>query len=479
MKRSLALVLCLCLLVAGGALALPFADTSAPVSEDAGLLTELHPLPDGNAAWSENFSVSAAEMSYLYRFVYAQYASYLPYYGVDTSVPLQEQEYSEGVSWFDFFMDMAKRYAQETLAFCEAARAQGLSLDQETLDQIQSTLDNLDVYAVTAGYDDTALYIEASYGPGVTRQALEDYITKNALASLYLSSLESSFTYTQEDLTAAVEADPRAYEVVDCAYFTYSVDEEAGRTAEVCEEKMNALAAVTSLDEFNALVAEDIRAQATEEELETLDMDAELSALQYTGLGYSEGVEFLEQAFDGTLPEGSALAQPDTENGVYTVYFLIRAPYLDESRPRDVRHILLTAETAGSAEAAHNAAEDVLAEWQAGEATEESFAALANEKSEDPGSNTNGGLYTDVVTGQMVASFEDWLFDPARQPGDVGVVDSEHGSHVMYYVGEGDPAWMTTVESALRTADYNTAYAATVDAYPSELDESLIALIEE
>ena len=83
------------------------------------------------------------------------------------------------------------------------------------------------------------------------------------------------------------------------------------------------------------------------------------------------------------------------------------------------------------------------------------------------------------MTGQMVASFEDWLFDPARQPGDVGVVDSEHGSHVMYYVGEGDPAWMTTVESALRTADYNTAYAATVDAYPSELDESLIALIEE
>ena len=144
---------------------------------------------------------------------------------MDTSVPLQEQEYSEGVSWFDFFMDMAKRYAQETLAFCEAARAQGLSLDQDTLDQIQSTLDNLDVYAVTAGYDDTALYIEASYGPGVTRQALEDYITKNALASLYLSSLESSFTYTQEDLTAAVEADPRAYEVVDCAYFTYSVDE--------------------------------------------------------------------------------------------------------------------------------------------------------------------------------------------------------------------------------------------------------------
>ena len=479
MKRALSMVLCLCLLVAGGALALPFADTSAPVSEDTGLVTELHPLPDGNAAWSENFSVSAPEMSYLYRFVYAQYASYLPYYGVDTSVSLKEQEYSEGVSWFDFFLDMAKRYAQETLAFCEAAKAEGMSLDQETLDQIQSTLDNLDVYAVTAGYDDTALYIEATYGPGVTRQALEDYITKNTLASMYLSQLESSFTYTQEDLNAAVEADPRAYELIDCAYFTYSVDEEAGRTAEVCEEKMNALAAVTSLDEFNALVAEDIRAQATEEELETLDMDAELSALLYTGLNYSEGVEFLEKAFDGTLAENTALAQPDEANGVYTVYFLTRAPYLDESRPRDVRHILLTTETAGSAEAAREAAEAIYQEWQAGEATEDSFAALANEKSEDPGSNTNGGLYTGVVKGQMVASFEDWLFDPARQPGDTGIVDSDYGSHVMYYVGEGDPVWMTTVETALRTADYNAAYTATVEAHPSELDESLIAQIQE
>ena len=53
-------------------------------------------------------------------------------------------------------------------------------------------------------------------------------------------------------------------------------------------------------------------------------------------------------------------------------------------------------------------AEDLLAQWKEGEATEDSFAALANEYSEDSGSNTNGGLYTQVYQGQMVTEFNDW-----------------------------------------------------------------------
>lgn len=46
---------------------------------------------------------------------------------------------------------------------------------------------------------------------------------------------------------------------------------------------------------------------------------------------------------------------------------------------------------AKDAEAAQKA-QDILDEWKAGDATEDSFAALANEYSQDPGSNTTGGL---------------------------------------------------------------------------------------
>ena len=64
---------------------------------------------------------------------------------------------------------------------------------------------------------------------------------------------------------------------------------------------------------------------------------------------------------------------------------------------------------------AEQKAQDILDEWKAGAATEDSFAELANEYSEDPGSNTTGGLYEQVYQGQMVTEFNDWCFDPARQ----------------------------------------------------------------
>ena len=69
-----------------------------------------------------------------------------------------------------------------------------------------------------------------------------------------------------------------------------------------------------------------------------------------------------------------------------------------------------------------------------------SFAALAEEYSEDAGSNTNGGLYENVARGQMVEEFENFCFSE-HKPGDTGIVYGESGSyagyHVMYYVGEG------------------------------------------
>lgn len=480
MKRPLALLISLALLVGSFALAYPHANNTPPTQEPSApveMVTELHPLPEGSAVTSEHFAVSTAEMAYLYQFVYSQYAQYLASYGVDSSQSLKDQMFSEDMSWYDFLMAETKTYAAETLALCEAARAADITLDAAAQSEIDSLLSSMDDYAASAGYDDTALYIESAYGPGVTLQALQEYLEKNYLASTYLIALQNDLTYTDEEIQAAYDANPRAYQLIDCAFYTFSVDAEKGRASAVCEAKMNELAAVTSLDDFFALVEEDIRAIATEEELASLDMETEKQALQYTGVPYAEGVPFLERAFDGSLAENTGLAVPDVDNGVYTVYFLTRAPYREESAPRSVRHILLKTESQGSAEKAREAAEEILAQWQAGDATEDSFAALANAESEDPGSNTQGGLYADVTQGQMVAEFNDWLFDAARQPGDVDIVDTSYGNHVMYYVGEGAPIWKSSVTAALADADYTAAFTAAVEQYPVTYDESLIAAI--
>ena len=112
-----------------------------------------------------------------------------------------------------------------------------------------------------------------------------------------------------------------------------------------------------------------------------------------------------------------------------------------------VRHILIKAEadeegnyTDEAKEAAKARAEEILAEFEAGDRTEESFAALAEQYSEDEGSNTNGGLYENIYKGQMVQEFNDFCFG-GHKSGDTAIVYGESGSyagyHVVYYVGDG------------------------------------------
>ena len=71
---------------------------------------------------------------------------------------------------------------------------------------------------------------------------------------------------------------------------------------------------------------------------------------------------------------------------------------------------------------------EILAEFNSGDKTEDSFAELANKYSEDEGSNTNGGLYENIAKGQMVQEFNDFCFAD-HKAGDTGIVYGESSSY--------------------------------------------------
>ena len=166
-----------------------------------------------------------------------------------------------------------------------------------------------------------------------------------------------------------------------------------------------------------------------------------------------------------------------------STYYVVRfnERYRDEVKTVDVRHILIQVDEDGlDSEAddydtqlqarkdeAKAKADEILAQWKSGDATEDSFAALANEYSEDPGSNTTGGLYTQVTKGSMVTAFDEWIFDDSRKSGDADIVYAERtnsgsdykGYHIIYFVGDDLPAWQVTVTNALKNADYNDWYS--------------------
>ena len=57
------------------------------------------------------------------------------------------------------------------------------------------------------------------------------------------------------------------------------------------------------------------------------------------------------------------------------------------------------------------------------------FAALATANSDDPGSKGNGGEYDNITPGQMVPTFNDFVFNNAI--GSIGVVETDFGFHVI------------------------------------------------
>ena len=82
-------------------------------------------------------------------------------------------------------------------------------------------------------------------------------------------------------------------------------------------------------------------------------------------------------------------------------------------------------------------AEKIYDEWLKGAKTEDSFAELAKKYTDD-GNGDEGGIYKDIVPGQMVTNFNDWCFDEARKAGDHGIVVTDYGYHIMFYSSDSE-----------------------------------------
>lgn len=169
----------------------------------------------------------------------------------------------------------------------------------------------------------------------------------------------------------------------------------------------------------------------------------------------------------------------------------------DGSKLVDVRHVLLVpgetlkdekgeevrdeygmAQYTEAAWAACEAEAKALYEtWRTTDGTEKGFMKLAEEHSTDPGSATNGGLYTDVAEGDMTTAFNDWCFDANRKEGDHGLVKTEYGYHLMYFVGS-EEIWVSSIRETLMTEKASVIVEDGLKKWPMVVDYDKVALGE-
>ena len=400
----------------------------------------------------QNYSV--AKTSYYYQQVCSNYASM---FGNEYLQSLKTQEYSEGQTWDDYFKEQAVDTMKFLHAATTAAKADGVSLDADDKALVQSNVDAAKTAAKTYGYS-YGSYLKALYGQYMTGSVFESCLEDQILASKYASKYsEENFVYSDDEIQAYYEENKNSYDLVNGGYVSISGTPEAktdadGNTVEATdEEKAAALAAAKD--------AADAILDAVKKGVSLEDAAAQYDNVTYTGgeeLSTSSGVAG-QWLFDESRKAGDAEVLDDESNSRYYVA-QFNSRKRNEALDYNVRHILVTAanldladgETA-TEEQLTAKAQEILNGW---DGTEDGFAKLAEQYSQDGGSNTNGGLYEDVPKGYMISEFQDWCYEDGRQSGDTGVIyASSTGAHIMYFVGYGDTQyWHYACENALRSA---------------------------
>ena len=404
-----------------------------------------------------NYSV--ARMNYEYQKAHMNFnQTYGQYFGslIDTSRSLKDQSCpfdANGGTWDDYFKQNAETNLTQLSAVYAKAVAEGYTLTEDEAAEIDTAVENYRAYGKSLGYATLNKFLSAYFGTGNSEKTIRANMAEELIAGRYADDIYASFTYTDEELDAYYAENADSYDYVNVLYTLISaaandeegIDADTAKAAAEDKAKVILAGAGSSEEDFRAAVLKETETEATE--------------TSYTVTSFLSRYEGSVERDD--IAEGKVFSH-STDSGVYVVYVL--GTESNDYPTVNVRHILVKAVDAdgdgtysdAEKQTAYDAVKAIENEWLAGGGTEEGFAAFANEKSEDAGSNTNGGLYENIYKGQMVTEFNDFCFGE-RKTGDYAIVYGESsayaGYHLVYFSGENALYSRIIAENAMRQED--------------------------
>lgn len=457
--------------------------------------------------------------NYSYQYDYYYGTGYGAYFiGYDYATSPDAQAYTgeidgfpedETAMWTDFFEYSTTQNIQLVKACKIYAEENDIELTDEDLETIADTMTSIQESADSSSYS-TAAYLRTYYGTGVTLDLAEEIVTEQILCERVISVVTEEYAalYTDEEITEEYEANLETY-----AYLTFRVysiaaeveveietDEDGveTETETVSDEAMAAALEIaeqlvldsTDEDAFKAAVS------IIEEGLENEDYELYATDDSYTlyeNYSYDDAsyLEYYEEEFSAWLLDTDTAAGDtfiaESESVGYTVYYMVDTAHTaEDTYTYAVRHILLafteyyddyedlgysdidiesyangatidldiTMADAVEQETLYSA-QEILVTYLEGDQTAEYFGELALLYTQDS-NGEDGGLYEDVAEGEMVEEFEDWALTEGREEGDVGIVESDYGYHIMYFVSSTASTWLEVIATDLATVEATT-----------------------
>lgn len=407
---------------------------------------------------------------------YEQYASY-GYYNLDTTKDYSKQYTTDDdgnkISWQKFFETEALKEVEQITTYYSKALEEGVTLtsaQKKTIDKQISTLKD------SASQNDVSLdqYIKANFGAYCSEDTIRLMLEQYYLSANYKGKFKSETKVTDNDVDKYYNEHKNDYKKIEFYYIASPYDatdddskNESIKTAEKIMAKMKDKKSVIALvpEVYSSYIDSQVKSSMEQDSTLTEKKAREEAVKSYESNAVAT-VSGSESPFDDKM--NTWLFSDDTKVGSKKYYIDEDAGYIyivlktskasvEEDETYTVRHILVAPEsdsnssssTSGETEytdeqwaAAKKEADSILAKFNKTDKSEYEFAKLAEQYSTDSASTSSGsndsfgGLYESVTLGQMVPDFEKWSIDDSRKYGDTGIVKSDYGYHIMFFIND-------------------------------------------
>lgn len=407
---------------------------------------------------------------------YEQYASY-GYYSLDTTKDYSKQYTTDDdgnkISWQKFFETEALKEVEQITTYYSKALEEGVTLtsaQKKTIDKQISTLKD------SASQNDVSLdqYIKANFGTYCSEDTIRIMLEQYYLSANYKGKFKCETKVTDNDVDKYYNDHKNDYKKIEFYYIASPYDatddnskNESIKTAEKIMAKMKDKKSVIALvpEVYSSYIDSQVKS-SMEQDSTLTEKKAREEAIKSYESNVVTTVSGSESPFDDKM--NTWLFSDDTKVGSKKYYIDENARYIyivlktskasvEENETYTVRHILVAPESGNNSSsstsekteytdeqwaAAKKKADSILAKFNKTDKSEYEFAKLAEQYSTDSASTSSGsndsfgGLYESVTLGQMVPDFEKWSIDDSRKYGDTGIVKSDYGYHIMFFIND-------------------------------------------
>lgn len=358
------------------------------------------------------------------------------------------------------------------ISVAKAAEAMGYTLEGDDLESYNQTIAQIrsdcEAYSGT-----TRQFFNETYGFGTNEEIVLKNYRYQLIALSYYNDFCEKLEYSDEELEKYYnETGKEKLDFVDFKTCTFSTDN--GNTFKVpYDSTQDALAAANRVN--SQITDEKSFDDAVNKEAQSLGLnlsDFKVADTLEEDLTYEQVTnEALKSVRDWIFAEDRKANDHTvitvSADGVetYWLIFIVNPPSRENYKTVDMRHILIsntdatTGESNDTTDAAAKAKiEQIYAEWENGEQTEEIFAELAKKYSADTTAE-DGGLIEKIAKKQLVEGIDEFLFNEERKVGDYDIIKSTYGYHLVYYKGTNVEKWTLDAKDYMIERDFEAERA--------------------